>query len=218
MNDTVERVAVTCPSCSPELETVHEVLKPGGQTTVRCTECDHVHKTRIEKEQTVEADVVVSQDDESFSARTEVPVDERVAVGEEFVLETEEGIFTVRITDLETSPERRVESAPAGEVETFWTRAVGNVAVPVTVHPREGTGDREDSYSTKVHVPGDYEFVVGEAVSFGDEKFTVEGIHIRDDAVGYDFGKLDHDGDAAIAKDIQRVYARDETTEAWSVW
>lgn len=218
MTDTVERIGAVCPSCSPELETVHEVLKPDGQATVRCTECDHVHKTRIETPDTTALDVVVSQDGDSFSATTDAPADETIAVGEEFVLETDEGIFTVRITSLELEGDRRADSAPADDVETAWTRAVGNVAVPVTIHPHEGTGDREDSYSTKVYVPGDYRFVVGESETFGDEEFSVEGLHIRDDAVGYDFAKLDHDGDEAIAKDLKRVYARDETTTAWSAW
>ena len=100
MSQPSERVAVTCPSCSPDVETVHEVLKPGGQTTVRCTECGHVHKTRIEAENTVEKDVVVSQDGESFSTIVEVPASESVTVGEEFIAETDEAIFVVRVTSL----------------------------------------------------------------------------------------------------------------------
>ena len=213
-----DRIGSTCPSCSPELQTVHEVLKPGGQATVRCTECDHVHKTTVETERTVERDVVVSQDGESFTATVEAPAEETVAVGEEFLLETAEAIMTVRITSLEVGEQQRVEEATAGDVETFWTRAVGNVAVNVTVHPKAGTGDREDTYSTELYVPGDYEFVVGETDAFGDDEFTVEGIYVRDDAAGYDFDKLDHDGDSALAKDIKRLYVRDETTTAWSAW
>ena len=67
-------------------------------------------------------------------------------------------------------------------------------------------------------MPGDYEFVVGETDDLGDEEFTVEGILIRDDATGYDHGKLDFDGDEAAAKDIKRLYVRDEATTAWSAW
>jgi len=218
MTTTGDRVASTCPSCSPELETVHEVLKPGGQVTVRCTECDHVHKTRLPEERTVERDVVVSQDGESFAARTEAPADETVAVGEEFLLDTDEAIMTVRITSLELDGEQRVEEATVSEVETFWTRAVGNVTVDATVHPKEGTGDREETYSTELYVPGDYEFEVGTVDELGDEEFTVEGIYVRDDAIGYDVDKLDEAGDTAVAKDIKRLYVRDETTTAWSAW
>lgn len=211
-----ERVAATCPACSPDVETVHEVLKPGGQVTVRCTECGHVHKTRIEAEETRETDVIVSQEGESFAATADVPVDEEVAVGEEFVLDTEEAIMLVRITSVELEGDRRVEAARGGEVETLWTRAVDNVAVNVTIHPTDGS--RDESRSVKVYVPGDYEFTVGETDEWEDEEFTITGIHLRDDVHGYDHAKLDFDGDSAPAKDVKRLYARDETTSAWSAW
>lgn len=216
MSDVSARLAVPCPSCSPDVETVHEVLKEGGQATVRCTECGHVHKTRIERQETTTKDVIVSQDGESFSAQAEVPPEESVAVGEEFVLETEEAIMVVRITSLELADDKRVEEATAKDVETFWTRAVDNVSVNVTVHPKDGR--REETRSITVSVPGDYEFTVGKTEEFGDEEFTVEGIHIRDDASGYHFSKLDHDRDDAVAKDVKRIYARDETSTAWSAW
>ncbi|MFB6309151.1 MAG: HVO_0476 family zinc finger protein [Haloarculaceae archaeon] len=210
-----ERVALACPACSPDLETVHEVLTPGGQVTVRCTECDHVHKERLPEETTVERDVVVSQDGESFSATVDVPEGEQLAEGEEFLLETEEAVVTARITSLELA-DGRTDEAPVEDVETIWTRAVGNVAVNVTMHPTDGRHD--DTESFKLQVPGDYEFVVGATDEIGGEEFTVEGIYIREDARGYDFEKLDHDGDAATAKDIKRLYVRDESTTAWSAW
>ena len=218
MTDVSERVAVTCPSCSPDIETVHEVLKPGGQATVRCTECSHVHKTTVEEDEEVTRDVVVSQDGESFTATVDAPPEETVAVGEEFVLDAEEAIMTVRITDLELGEQRRVEEAVIEDVDTFWTRAVDNVSVNATIHPKEGTGNREDTRSVEVFVPGDDEFTVGEVEEHGDEAFEVEGIVVRDDAEGYQFDKLDYDGDAAIAKDIKRLYGRDQTTTAWSAW
>ncbi|MFC7075345.1 HVO_0476 family zinc finger protein [Haloarcula halophila] len=210
-----ERVGLPCPACSPDVETVHEVLKEGGQVTVRCTECDHVHKEQLPEETTVPRNVVVSQDGESFTAQVDVPEDEQLAVGEEFLLETEEAVVTARITSLETA-EGREEEAPTSAVETIWSRAVGNVAVNVTMHPKDGRHDETESF--KLQVPGDYQFQVGETETFGDEEFTVEGIHIRDDAHGYDFDKLDYEGDSAVAKDINRLYVRDESTTAWSAW
>jgi len=122
---------------------------------------------------------------------------------------------TVRITSLETDGGRS-EAAVAEDVETIWTRAVGNVSVSVTAHPEGGGHDETRSFD--LQVPGDYEFVVGETDELGGEEFTVEGILVRDDAVGYDFEKLDHDGDTVLAKDSKRVYARDESTSAWSAW
>jgi len=211
-----DRVAVPCPSCSPDIETVHEVLSTGGgQATIRCTDCEHVHKRQLPEEETVDLDVVVSQDGESFTATVEAPADENLAVGEEFVLDTDEAIMTVRITSLELD-EGREDSAPAPEVETVWTRAVGNVTVDATMHPRDGGRDR--TKPIEVHVPGDYEFMVGETEEFGDYEFTVEGIHVRDDARGYEFDKLDYEGDMVLAKDVQRLLVRDETTSAWSAW
>ncbi len=216
MSDTSERVPATCPSCSPDAETVHEVLKPGGQATVRCTECDHVHKTRIEPERTVPTDVVVSQGGESVTATADVPPDERLAVGEEFVLETETAIMTVRITSLELDEGGRAEAAPGEDVATIWTRDVGNVEVDVTVHPTEGTD--EETRSVSLPVPGDREFTVGETTEIGDEEFTVEGLLPREDAEGYDHDRLSYEGDRLPAKDCKRVYARDETGDAWSMW
>lgn len=215
MSEATERVAVACPSCAPAEPVVHEVLKPGGQTTVRCTECGHTHKTKIEEPETVDCDVIVSQDGESFSTATDVPAGESLAEGEEFVLDTPEALLTVRITSLEIGDDQRPEAAAAEEIDTIWSRVVGNVGVDVTLNPQDG---RDETRSIELRVPGDYDFTVGEQESLADEAFTVKGIHLRADATGYGFDRLDHDGDMAFAKDIDRLYADDESSGAWSVW
>jgi uncharacterized Zn finger protein len=99
MSETAERVAVACPSCAPGSEAVHEVLSPGsGDVTVRCTECGHTHKVSIESENRIEVDVVVSQDGDSFSARTAFPVSEQIAEGDEFIVDSPEAILQVRVS------------------------------------------------------------------------------------------------------------------------
>ncbi|WP_144902262.1 HVO_0476 family zinc finger protein [Halobellus captivus] len=219
MSAPQDRIAVECPSCSPAEPTVHEVLKEGGgHRTVRCTECSHVHKVRIESETEVERDVIVSQDDESFSTTVDAPLDETVAVGEEFIVDSPEAIMLVRITGIEVGPEQRAEEATVEEVNTIWTRAVDNVTVNVTVNPKEGTGDRKDTRSFDLQLPGDHEFVVGETESFGDEEFIIKAIQVRQDAPEYRHGKFDHDGDMVYAKDVKRLYGTDQTTSAWSAW
>jgi uncharacterized Zn finger protein len=213
-----QRVAVRCPSCSPGAETAHEVLNEGGQATVRCGECGHVHKTTIEAETRVERRVIVSQDDESIEARVDIPPAEDLAIGDEFLVETDEAILTARVTSLELTGGSRAEGATVEDVKTVWTRAVGNVAVNLTLHPKDGGHD--ETRSVKIQVPGDEEFVVGETQEYGDEEFTVERILVREDATGYDREGYDHAGDAALAKDCKRVYARDENARqrAWSGW
>lgn len=212
-----ERVAVACPSCSPGDRTVHEVLATGGGLlTLRCTDCGHVHKDAPPSETTVERRVVVSQSGESLSATVEAPPGEALAVGDEFVVDTEEAIMAVRVTDLQTGPETRVEEATVEAVETVWTRAVDNVVVNATVHPSDGTGD--ETRSIDIGVPGDHVFGVGEVEAHGDERFRVTGLIVRDGAEGYPNRRLDRRGDAAPAKDVKRVYGVDETGDAWSAW
>lgn len=218
MGDSSGRVAAECPACSPDEATAHEVLQPGGQATVRCTDCGHVHKTAVDGETRVERRVIVSQAGDSLETRTDLPREDRLSTGEEFLVETEEGVFTVRLTSLETDDGDRTEAARVEDVRTVWTRAVGNVALNLTLHPKSGAGSEEDTRSVTIHVPGSEEFVVDETHEFGGEEFTVEGILLREDATGYGFRKLDHAGDAVAAKDVKRLYARDESSSAWSAW
>ncbi|ADD05713.1 UCP015877 family protein [Natrialba magadii ATCC 43099] len=217
MNDIPDRIPTPCPSCSPDLETVHEVLtEGGGSLTVRCSECGHVHKIQPEQEREVTLDVVVSQDDESFTANVTTPDGATIEVGDEFLLETEEVLSTVRVTSLELDGQRRVESAPADEIETVWTREVDNVSVDITIHPQDGS--RDDSRSITVHVPGDYEFEVGAVDDFGDDEFEIDAFVVRKAVTGYDRDRYDMEGDTVPAKDVKRIYAYDETSSAWSAW
>ncbi len=215
--DAGDRVALSCPACSPHDDTVHEVLRARGDVTVRCSECGHVHKTRIESTPTVEKKIIVSQDGTSFSTRLETDPTETVEIGDEFIVDTPEAILQVRVTGLELlEADHRPEAAVMEDVEAVWTRAVDNVGVNVTLHPKDGS--RDDTRSLKVNVPGDYEFRVGETESFGDDEFTITGLFVREDADGYRFDKFDRDGDMIYAKDTKRVYGIDETTTAWSAW
>lgn len=195
------------------------MLKPGGQVTVRCTECGHVHNEKVEKPDEVTVDVVVSQDGDSFKTTLEAVAEEDLTVGDEFVVETEEAIQQVRVTSIEVGSEQRRESAGMDEVETVWTRVVDNVGVNVTVHPKEGDGRSNETRSLRAFLPGDFEFTVGETYEFGSDEFICESIQIRDEmADAYRREKFDHRGDSVFAKDVKRVYGRDTKTSAWSAW
>ncbi|WP_276254692.1 HVO_0476 family zinc finger protein [Halomontanus rarus] len=217
MNEIPDRIPTPCPACSPELETVHETLSTGGGSiTVRCSECSHVHKIQPEREREVTLDVVVSQDDESFTANVTTPEDETLETGDEFLLETEEVLTTVRVTSLELGEQRRADEAPADEIETVWTREIDNVSVDVTIHPQDGK--REDSRSVTIYVPGDYELEVGSVEEFGDDEFEIDAVVVRGDSTGYRRDRFEQPGDMVFAKDAKRVYAWDETSTAWSAW
>ena len=215
--DAGDTLALSCPACSPHDDTVHEVLKPGGTATVRCNDCEHVHKETIESTAAVERRVIVSQGGESISTHIDVDPEETVAVGDEFVVDTPEAIFQARVTSLEQQDgDARPESAVADDLEAIWTRAIDNVSVNVTLHPNDDS--RDDSRSLTINVPGDYELSVGATESFGDDEFTITGLLVRDDAEGYRFDQFDEDGDMVYAKDCKRVYGVDEQTTAWSAW
>jgi uncharacterized Zn finger protein len=216
--DAGERLPLACPSCSPDERTVHEIVKPGGHSTVRCTACGHVRKERVEKPREVPVDIVVSQGGESLSTVVDAPAEEHIAVGEEFIVDTPEALMQVRVTGIEVGPEQRVEEAQVADVDTVWSRVVDNVTVNVTVHPNDSRGRADESRSLTMQVPGDYEFTVGAVESAGSEEFRIDGIHVRADAEGYRFDKFDHDGDMVFAKDVKRLYGRDTTTAAWSAW
>ena len=206
-----DRVPATCPACSEE--TVHEVLSPGGHATVRCTDCAHTHKTELTEPETTDVDVIVSQDGESWPTTYEVDPDDQLAVGDEFVVETTEAIQQVRVTAIERD-DSRVKTAPADGAETVWTRVVDNVGVAVTVH----SNDDQTAHSEKLYVPGDREFTVGDEQTAGDAEFEITAIQIRDGIEGYQAGTLDQGGDTVLAKDIKRLYGRDQYTSAWKGW
>ncbi len=209
-------VGVACPACSPDIEQVHEVLSAGGQATVRCQACGHVHKTRIEEPTSVTIRTVVSLGEESERTSAQVPTGEMLAVGEEFVAELEEGPVGVRITSLETTDGDRVEQLAAEDIRTIWTRGVDNVAVQVTIHP--GDGSREGTTSETYYLPGDETLTVGEGIPHLDESVRIEGLVLRNDVIGEDRRKIDMRGDSAPAKDISRVYARRQTDQWRSAW
>ncbi len=215
--DVGDHVVARCPSCADGRPQPHEVLKPSTQATVRCLTCDHVHKTRIEPETTEPIRVVVSVDDESLATEADVPTEETLAVGEEFVVETDDDVLGVRITSLELEGDRRVESAPATAINTIWTRAVDNVAVNVTVHPADGR--REATTSDRWYVPGDETVEVGEQREVNDATVRIERIQLREDAIAYSTNLVDRAGEPVQAKDINRVYAREQGASGWrSAW
>lgn len=194
--EPVGEAVADCPACGAVAP--HAVLKDGGQATVRCEDCGHVHKARLEEPDEVERRVVVSQGGEDLVVHLGMPADQTIHVGEEFVVDADEAVVGVEVTSLEIEREGdndRVDRATAEEVDTVWTVAVDNVAVPVTLHRDEGTSEGHE-----ITVPGDYTFVVG------DEE-TVEGVEATVSAFMTDRGdRFRYEGDDVEARNVKRLY------------
>ena len=216
--DAGDQLAVTCPACSPTVETVHEVLSPGGHPTVRCRSCGHVHSTRIDAdtdERTIRT--IVSQEGDSVAATVEAPVDAVLDVGDRFVVDTDEAVYSVELTAIEDRHGRRHERLSADQAETLWTRDIGNVAVRVTIHPPRGSG--QSSRAATLRLPGDTELSIGEERRIDGERVRLTGILLRTSAVEARADrKLDRAGASAMAMDIDRVYARSPRATPRDPW
>ena len=216
MSQPAGQQLVACPRCTPTEPVVHAVLPSGaGAHTVRCYGCGHGHKVQPTAAPTIERPVIISQDGES--TRTVVPTasDAAVSCGDEFIVDTETAIMQVRVTAIEDTDGRRVETATMADVGTLWTRAVDNVGVNVTIHPPD---DRDRSHSATVRLPGEYHLEVGATLDVDDAVVTISAIRIRDAVTGYRHRTYDRPGDAVFAKDVQRVYAVADRRDPWSVW
>ena len=211
-----DQVAAVCPACATGFEGPHELLKPATQATVKCLECDHVHKVTIDTSTDETVRVIVSVGDESVRTATEVPRGEQLAVGEEFVVEADDTILGVRITSLELPDGSRCERAPGKEVQTIWTRGVDNVALDVTIHA--AGGDRDGTRSQTFYLPGDEAFEVGKTVSLGEMELRIEGMVVTEDSHGYPRRNIDQSGTTVPAKDIDRLYAREQRDEWSTAW
>lgn len=215
--DQGDQVGAECPACETVGLSPHELLKVDVPATVRCLACDHVHKYRLEDVSRVTVRVVVSMGDESLSTVADVPATETLAVGEEFVVDTEEAIIGVRITSLELDGNRRAHIAEADVIETIWTRAVDNVAINVTINPADGQHD--ETRSATLEVPGDETLTVGDEITVDGAAVAIQAIRITDDTTGYDRTHIDREGASVRAKDIKRVYARVHGADTWrSPW
>lgn len=215
MSEPGDRVAVPCPACSPEIAMEHEVLSGGHTATVRCRECMHVHTATVEDStgsRTVRT--VVSQDGDSLTSSIEVPDDAVFEVGQEFIVETDEAVYSVELTSIEGESGQRHDRLDVHETATLWTRDIGNVAIDVTIHPPSGSD--ASSRSTTLHTPGSRTFEVGEQLDIDGEPGRIHGIHLRDDDV--DRRKLNRTGDTARAKDIDRLYVRSTRRVRRSAW
>jgi uncharacterized Zn finger protein len=191
-------IEVECPSCSPEEEVGHEVLKEGQSPLVRCLECGQVHAAKIKTPKSVTVKVIVSKMDVSNTYKTELDSETILQVDDEMVVDDEETgvVVPILITALDAGG-KRVQVARAEDTETIWGRAIDEVTVKISA--QSGT---EITEVIEKRVPGDYEFVVGAEEKVGNKRLLITKIKIRDG------GFRSRKGDVVLAKYVKRIFAR----------
>ncbi|GEM_PF-81473 len=201
MNDEVE---VICPSCSPKIEVMHDVLKSGQNPVVECQECGDVHPTTIEKPKVVVVKVIISKEDESFTCMNHMSSDDIVTVDDEIIVDDGESdeVYPIIVTSIE-SGDRRLGVADAAKIDTIWGRAIDEVVVKIAIHQGKSTKPLEK------RVPGGQEFIVGEKGTAGREEYRITKIKIRDGSL------VSQKGMAVEAKDIKRVFAEEVKHRGW---
>ena len=201
MNDEVE---VVCPSCSPKMSVLHDVLKSGQNTIVLCQECGNVHPAKFEKPKTFNIKVIISKGDQSFTQMTKMTSEENVSIDDEIIVDDGESdeVYPVLITAIECG-DKRPEIANAANINTIWGRAIDEVVVKIAIHRGKTTE------ALQKRVPGGYEFIVGKEEEVDRTKIRVKKIKIRD-------GSLEsRTGTAVEAKFIKRIFAEEAVKRSW---
>ncbi|MGB9938302.1 HVO_0476 family zinc finger protein [Methanosarcina sp.] len=191
-------IEVECPSCSPEEEIGHEVLKEGQSPLVRCLECGQVHAAKIKTPKSVTLRVIVSKMDVSNTYKTDLDSETMLQVDDELVVDDEETgvVVPILITALDAGG-KRVQTARAENTETIWGRAIDEITVKFSA--QSGT---EKTEVIEKRVPGDYEFVVGAEEKVGNKRLFITKIKVRDGVF------RSRKGDVVLAKYVKRIFAR----------
>ena len=147
-------VLVVCPACSTESE--HEVIRRtskgnGEDILARCMDCSHVHTLHLRPPRMVRVRATLSDGNASASADIEVDDDEVISVGDIF----EHDGITWRVTRIDNSESRLVNSLVATRIHSIWAIRCDKVVVGITMN----YGDVSES--TKIECDPDRVFSFG---------------------------------------------------------
>ncbi len=181
---------IYCDVCGEETE--HELIR-ADKNLYRCKVCGSVVELREDRE--LELRAIISSGPESEKGKLRVKENEVLEVGEEVVVEVEDGFKVGEITSLEFKNGARAETALAKEVSTVWLRDVGEVIVKMSLHK----GAITTPY--RMLVSGETEFEVGEVLEINRRHFRITRIKLINGRL------LKKEGEVAEAKEIRRVYA-----------
>lgn len=192
--DKIEIIEAACPTCSPQEEVAHTVIK---DKLIKCEACGFIHRLPHEKRKTVTLRVIVSRQSQSWPQEITVDDDEVLHVGDEFVVEADDEISGVRVQSLELKTSGRAEKAKAKDIRTVWARAIDEVVVKIAIQTSKGVTESVD-----YKVNGDFEFTVGDIMKIQGKEVSIHSIKVRDG------GSYDRVGKSIKAKNIKRIYTR----------
>ncbi|MCP1714854.1 putative Zn finger protein [Methanocalculus alkaliphilus] len=184
-------ISIRCPGC--EEETDHDIVRDGSPATVRCCECDHIHRITITIPAIREIPAIVSSEAESKKGVIELTDDELVNVGDTFVADVGDDIFGVEVTGIEIGPARR-RRASVKDITCLWTRVVDTVIIRASLHKGATTIPLYEA------VDGETAYTIGEITDVGGRQFRVTRIKMRDGQV------IRKPGSYAEARFIKRIY------------
>ena len=182
-----------CEICGEE--TPHRLIREKTHLYM-CEECGNYANFPPEKEIVVNA--IISFEGESERGKVRLKESEEIEKGDEFIVETDSGFRIGEVTSIELLNDKRSEIANAKQIKTIWLRDTGEVGVRISLHKRAITTP------VTIYVPGETEFAVGEELEFGNKRYRITKIKVREGKV------LDKKGDSIKAKNIRRVYAKFE--------
>ncbi|MBO8181945.1 MAG: hypothetical protein H0Z28_04020 [Archaeoglobus sp.] len=182
-----------CEICGEE--TPHKLIREKTHLYM-CEECGNYANFPPEKEIVVNA--IISFEGESERGKVRLKESEEIEKGDEFIVETDSGFRIGEVTSIELLNDKRSETANAKQIKTIWLRDTGEVGVRISLHKRAITTP------VTIYVPGETEFTVGEELEFGNKRYRITKIKVREGKV------LDRKGDSIKAKNIRRVYAKFE--------
>ena len=194
----IREIDIECPSCSPQEEVGHEVMKEGQSPLVRCMKCGQVHPAKIKTPKNVSVRVIVSKMETSNTFKTDLDSETVLQVDDELIVDDDETgmVCPILITSLEAGG-KRVNEGIAEKIDTVWGRAIDEITVKFSV--QQGT---EKTEVMEKRVPGDYEFIVGAEEKVGNTRVFITKIKVRD---GLFRSRKD---DVVFAKYVKRIFAR----------
>lgn len=188
-----DTIVYECPDCGDDTE--HIILKGRmGKATIegtfKCIGCGRVTSETIKIPELIEVPVVFSDGDVSEVTKTTIESNDIIQIDDEF--ELDDGRL-VCVTHIDVEDGSNVKKVLAPRVKKLWVKRFDILSVKVSVN------DGQKTYSLRVEVEPDDEFVVGTQLEFEDFDCLIHAIKTKHSLVKRG---------SAEARDITRIYGK----------